>query len=219
MTPPTLVRTVSQEKSTGQQVKVQVRGCVREKQKRLAVLVPAALKESLQNLGQLSLPAMTATTMKPTAAVEASPTVEPFSTAEAAVKSAATTKPFTAMESTAAAESFMVKSAASKTVMIPATSAEAAITPAATVETSAIPARMAPIPVVPRTHANEYAVHKIIGPVVAVGRAGVRVIIIVAVGTNRRRAISWPVIAGPHAHAKIHSLGARKGSAKEANAE
>jgi len=82
-----------------------------------------------------------------------------------------------------------------------------------TIEASAVPTRMAIIPVVPGSYANKYPIHKIIRAVEAVRRAGVGVIIIVAIGANRRRAI----IAGAHPHADEHSLCARKGSAKEAN--
>ena len=87
--------------------------------------------------------------------------------------------------------------------------------PATSVEASAIPAGMTPIPVVPRAHANEYAVHEPLRAVIAIGRAGVRIIIIVAVSANRGR----PNISWPYSNAHNDSLRARKRSAKEANPE
>jgi len=89
-----------------------------------------------------------------------------------------------------------------------------------TIKASAIPARMAVIPVIPGSHANKYAVHKIIWPVEAIGRASVGVIIIVAVSANRGRTnISRAVIAGANSNTYNHSLCARERSAKQANAE
>jgi hypothetical protein len=106
-----------------------------------------------------------------------------------------------------------------KALMTPAAPAEAsAIVPTAVVATTPIAAT--PIAVVPGAGADKHAAHKPVGPVVAVRRAGVGVIIIIAVGTNWRWAyVSRAVVARAYTYAKIHSLGARKGSAKEANAE
>ena len=157
------------------------------------------------------------------AAMKFSPAMEVSTTS---VEFTATMKLAATMEA-AAPKAFVLKSttaktlkpAASKTVMIPATSAEAAITPAAT-ETPGIPARMTVIPVVPRAHANEYAVHKPLRPVISVGRAGIRIVIIVAVSANWWRAnVSRPIVAGPHSNANNHSLRAGKRRAKEANAK
>lgn len=88
------------------------------------------------------------------------------------------------------------------------------ITVPAAMPAPAVPARMAVIPVIPGPYANEHAVYKPLRPVEAVRRAGIRVIIIVAIGANRRRA----VVAGAHSDAYNHSLRACKRSAKEANA-
>lgn len=143
--------------------------------------------------------------------------MEPASAAQTALIAAGASAKFAAM-----LKAFMGEPAASKTVMIPAATGKAApIKPAAivttTVEVSAIEAGMTPIPVVPRPYTDEYAVHKPLRPVVAVGRAGVRSIVIIAVGANGR----WSYISRARADAdtKIHPLSARKGGAKEANAK
>lgn len=131
----------------------------------------------------------------------------------------AITMPLSATPTIAIAPALMI----TPSIMVPV-SAEAAIAPAimipvampaTSVEASAIPAGMTPIPVVPRAHANEYAVHEPLRAVIAIGRAGVRIIIIVAVSANRGR----PNISWPYSNAHNDSLRARKRSAKEANPE
>lgn len=117
-------------------------------------------------------------------------------------------------------EAFMGKSATSKTVMIPAAAGKATpIKPAAivttTVEASTIEAGMAKIRVVPRADADEHAVHKPLGPVIAVRRAGVRIIIIITIRANRR----WTDVSRANSYANDHPLRAGKRSAKQANAE
>jgi hypothetical protein len=47
-----------------------------------------------------------------------------------------------------------------------------------------------PVTAIPRADSDEHAAHKILGPVITVGRAVVRVIIIVAVGACRRRNVN-----------------------------
>ena len=155
-----------------------------------------------------------ATAMKSRAAMEASAISVEFT---ATIKLAATTE-------AAAPKAFIGESAASKTVMIPAAVAEAVVAPAimipvavpcATVVAPAIEAGMTVIPVVPRAHANEYTVYKPLRPVITVGRAGVRVIIIITIGTNR----GWTDVSRANSYANDHSLCAGKRSAKQANAE
>jgi hypothetical protein len=157
----------------------------------------------LVNSRHLAVPMATsvaATAMKSSTPVKASTT---------SVESTASTKLAATMEA-ASPKAFMLKSAASKTVMTPATSAKAAIAPAATVEASAIP----------RAHANEYAVYKPLRPVIAIGRAGVRVIVIISIGANWRRTnVGRSIVGWPHSDANNNSLRACKRRAKEANAE
>jgi hypothetical protein len=148
----------------------------------------------------------------PTISVETAIPVEPTIAVElmAVAKSMFPVKPAIATELTPA-----------PAVMIPV-SAESTSTPIITIPAampaSAVPARMAPIRVIPRPYANKYAVHKPLRPIEAVRRAGVGVVIIIAIGANRRWAdISWAVIAWAHSNAYNHSLRARKRSAKEAN--
>jgi hypothetical protein len=157
--------------------------------------------------------------------------VQALSPEELPVPTMATTMEFaTSVESSIAMKSAVaVELASAPAVMIPATSAEAAAAPiiaipiavpAAPIKTATIPARMTPIPVIPGAYANEYAVHKPFRPIVAVRRAGVRIIVIISIGANRRWAnISRAVVAGTHAHADKYSLRARKRRAKQANAE
>jgi hypothetical protein len=75
-------------------------------------------------------------------------------------------------------------------------------------------------PVEPRAGADKHATREPLRSVVAVRRAGVRVIAIVAVGADWWRAVvGRAVIAGAHSHAHNHSLRVRKGCQEEANPE
>src|SRR5207237_1694507 len=134
----------------------------------------------------------------------------------------ATTVEASAAMEAAAAKAFMVESATSKAVMVPAACAEAApaiVIPVA-VPTAAVPAGMAIIPVIPRPYADEHAVDKPRGAIVAIGRASVWVIVIVSIGTNRRWAnVSRTIGRCANSQAHNHSLTVRERSAKEANAE
>jgi len=77
-------------------------------------------------------------------------------------------------------------------------------------------ARMSVIAVVPRTCADEDATDEVFRAVEAVGRARVRIIVVVAIGAYRGR----PVIRGrPNSHADNDALRMRIRSRKEANAE
>ncbi len=147
--------------------------------------------------------------------------------ASSAMEATATTVEASAAMEAAAAKAFMVESATSKAVMVPAACAEAApaivipvAVPTAAVKTAAVPAGMAIIPVIPRPYADEHAVDKPRGAIVAIGRASVWVIVIVSIGTNRRWAnVSRTIGRCANSQAHNHSLGVRERSAKEANAE
>ena len=158
------------------------------------------------------MPAVASATMKTAAAtVESSTAMEPTIAVE----------PASTMEAAAVFKAFMRESSASKTVMVPATAAEtaASIKPAAivstTVEAAAIKARAPIKSVKPGARADEHVTNKPFRAVVTVRRAGVRVIIIIAVGAY------WcgSIIGWPDSDAHNHSLRARKRRAKEANAE
>jgi hypothetical protein len=142
--------------------------------------------------------------MKSSAVMEAS---------SVAVKLVTIAEPTFAVEA-AMPKAFVLKSAASEAAIAPAIMVPVAM-PATTVEATAVPAGMTPIPVIPGPHADEYAVHEPLRTVIAIRRTGVRVIVIISIGANWRRAI----IAGPNAHPDEHSLRACKRSAKETNAE
>jgi hypothetical protein len=112
-------------------------------------------------------------------------------------------------------EALMGKSSPAKAVMIPAAAGKAAPIKASAIVTASVPARMAPIRVIPRPDADEDAVHEPLRAVVAIGRAGVRIIVIISIGTNR----GWTDISRANSDANDHPLGTGKGSAKQANAE
>jgi len=77
-------------------------------------------------------------------------------------------------------------------------------------------ARMSVIAVVPRTCAEEDAAREPLRSVKAIGRAGVRIIVVVAIGAYRGR----PVIRGrPNSHPDNDALRVCIRSRKEANAE
>ncbi len=163
--------------------------------------------------GQLSVPAMAAVaaTMKPatvaTTAVEPTATMKPASTTESATAMEPAAK-LTATGKPSSGKALMNKSAASKVVTIESAEARASKEPRTKERPSAES-------VEPWAGADKHAIHEPFRAVVAVWRARVRVIIIVAVGTYGR----WANIGRAHSHAHNHSLRARKRSAKEANAE
>jgi len=77
-------------------------------------------------------------------------------------------------------------------------------------------ARMSVIAVVPRTCADEDATREPLRSVKAIGCAGVRIIVVVAIGAYGGR----PVVRGrPNSHADNDALRVRIRSRKEANAE
>ncbi len=76
-------------------------------------------------------------------------------------------------------------------------------------------------PMKPRTCADEDAAHKRIRSVVAIGRAGVWVVVVVAVGADRRWAvvIRGAVIGGADSDAHNHALGVRVRRREETKSE
>jgi hypothetical protein len=132
------------------------------------------------------------------------------------VKSSTAVELTSTMEAAYAPKAFMLESSASKTVMVPATSAEVtAPVIAAAIVAAAVKTTMPVIPVIPRPRSDKHAIDEPFRAVVAIRRASVRIIIIVAVGTYRR----WANISWAHSYAHNYSLRARKRSAKQANAE
>jgi len=103
---------------------------------------------------------------------------------------------------------------AAPTVISPATRVTIPASPVAMPVVSI--ARMSGIAVVPRTGADEDATREPLRSVKAIGRAGVRIIVVVAIDAYRGR----PVIRGrPNSHADNDALRVRITSCKEANAE
>ena len=145
-------------------------------------------------------PAKASPAMKPTAAVESAASVEPATAMEAAAtKSGATVETAiatitAARESTAAYE----PTPASETAAI-------AIIPSIVPAPTIVTASPATPPIsVPRTRADEDAVHEIIGSPITIGRTGIRRIIIISVVTNGRRSVR--LIHRAEANTKSHHL-------------
>src|SRR5437899_1361857 len=105
----------------------------------------------------------------------------------------------TAMESTVAAEAFMLKPAvAAKTPVYK----DAFVKAWAAIETTTIVTVTSVIAVEPRPRSNENAANEVVRAVIAVGSAGVRVVAIIAVSADWRRAyVRWS-----HANADKDSL-------------
>jgi hypothetical protein len=101
-------------------------------------------------------------------------------------------------------------------IMTPAVSEPASIISTAIVATTPV-AAASPISVIPRASADKDSAIEPVRAVVAVGRTGIRVIIIVAVSAYR----SWTPIAVTWAdsNADNYSLRVREGSEKHANDE
>jgi hypothetical protein len=114
------------------------------------------------------------------ATMEAASTVEPAASMKCitAMESAVPVERLSAMESTAATHDWRAMETA--TVGVSAATIEA--------RSSAIPAVAAVESVEPRTRSNKDASNEVIRPVVAVWRAGVRSISVVAIGACRSRA-------------------------------
>ena len=141
--------------------------------------------------------------------MKAASAVEPASTMEASatVESAATVKVSAAMKTASAMEALAVEAA------IKAPTCESPAEVATPVKSAAVEAPMSIKSVEPRSRADEDSTDKPIRAVVAVGRASVRIIIVVAVGANRRRA----VVRRPYSYPNEHALGVRVGSREEAD--
>jgi hypothetical protein len=125
----------------------------------------------------------------------------------AAVPTAPTMKASTTVEATTAAvetATYASAEALSATAVEPATSEAAspktASGEAATVAPSAAAvvavSPSAPVAVIPRPGADEHSTSKPAGPIEAVRRAGVRIIIVISIRAHRRPghiAVSWPI--------------------------
>ena len=160
-----------------------------------SVAATAAVKSTTPTVRSAATLESASTTMEPSASVEP--------TARTAVE------PATAMKATiTASEAAAVKPAAPETIAtaetasatIEAAPPKVAIAETTTVETTSIEAME------PRAGANKEAIHKVVRTVVAVRRASIRVIPVVAVGAHRSR----PVIARTNSNADNHSLRVRR---------
>ena len=143
-----------------------------------------------------------ASAMKSTSTVEAAATVIPATVIPAAYEAVATasitTSGIVAATSVAVRISFM--SVAPTPAGIAA--APTVVTPAAAI-ISAIPEVRRVSPVIPRARANEYAVHEVVRAVVAVWRAGIRIIVIVPIGADRRASRVSRTNSNPETHLRL----------------
>lgn len=142
----------------------------------------------------------------------------------AAMKTSATMEPASSMKSTAKLAASAGKPSAYKALVREPSAAEAiaakiAVEPA--LESAPFKVTRAEIaapvkPVEPRAGSDKHATNEPLRAVVAVRRAGVGVVAIIAVRANRWRAV---IIAGAHSNAHKHSLRVGKGCEEEANPE
>ena len=93
---------------------------------------------------------------------------------------------------------------------------------APTVEARAAVKAAAVITVEPGASADKDAIHEPVRPVVAVGSAGVWIIVVVTIGTDRSRSINWPVNrpnAEPHpdTHLRLGGSGTQESQNSEKN--
>ena len=145
----------------------------------------------------------------------------------AAVKPAATAEPASSMKSTTKLAAAGKPSAYKALVRVPsaeAIAAKIAVEPA--LKSAPFKVTRAPIaasvkPVEPRPGTDKHATGEPLRSVVAVRRAGVRVVAIIAVRANRCRAVvsRSVIIAGGDSYAYKHSLRVGKGCEEEANPE
>jgi len=138
--------------------------------------------------------------------------------AAASVEPAASVKPFSSVEVIAAVEG-TATIAAIESMSIPA-AAVVAISPTvvtATIVAAPVAVRMiAVVPVIPRSGADEDAAGEPIRSVIAVGGAGVRIIVVIAIGADG----SGPVIHGTsYTDAKGDALGVRARGREQTNTE
>jgi hypothetical protein len=144
-----------------------------------------------------------ASSMESTTSVEPTSTMEPTLT----MKPAVTTEPPALMKlATTAPSAITVELTTAPAIMIPV-AAEPAPVPASPIVTAPV------VAVIPRAGADKDSADEPIWAVVAVRRASIGVIIIVAVGAHRR----WAIVSRADANADHHSLGMRKRRAKETN--
>jgi hypothetical protein len=138
--------------------------------------------------------------------------------AAATMEPAATVKPLSSVEVIAAVKVTAARAAIEST-SIPAA---AVVAIAATVITATIVAApvavsmIAVVAAIPRAGADEDAAHEPVRSVIAVGGAGVRIIVVIAIGADG----SGPVIHGTsYTDAKGDALGVSAGSREETNTE
>jgi len=138
--------------------------------------------------------------------------------AAASVEPAASVKPFSSVEIIAAVE-VTATIAAIESVSIPAAAVVAISTTVvtATIVAAPVAVRMiAVVPVIPRSGTDEDAAGEPIRSVIAVGGAGVRRIVVIAIGADGGR----PVIHGTsYTDAKGDALGVSARSREETNTE
>jgi hypothetical protein len=183
---------------------------------RPAVLFSPRRKDRRRYHACLAVPAASVTTaaMKPaTTAVKAAATamettaataVETTSTAEAAAMKPATVKVTTAEAVIKATATVEAATKATTTVK------------AATKETISVPEAKATPETEPRACADENAALKPVRAVIAVGRAGVWVIVVIAIGADRRCAV---IDRASKSNAEADALGVRIRSREETNTE
>lgn len=157
---------------------------------------------------------MATATVKPATTVKSSTAMKPAATATMATATAvkvASTVETTAVE-IAAAIAVIKSTSVPASAIVPA----AAIISTATVTVSAAVVAVSVIAVVPGAGADEDAAYEPIRPVIAVGRAGVRSIVVIPIGADR----SWAVIGRrSKSNAESDVLGARVRSREETNTE
>jgi hypothetical protein len=139
-----------------------------------------------------------------TAAVAASTTVE---SATAAIGATTTIAATCGRMSVAAMVSIAV------TVVTAATTVVVSAAPTAAVVAVTIIA-VAPAPAVPGADANKHAVHEPIRSVVAIGRAGIRIIVIISIGTDRGWSVHWAADADSNTDANL-GVGAPRAEEKQ----
>jgi hypothetical protein len=150
--------------------------------------------------------ALRANLLAVTAAVAASTTVE---SATAAIGATATT----AIAATCVRMSVAAMVSIAVTVVTAATTVVVSAAPTAAVVAVTIIA-VAPAPAVPGADANKHAVHEPIRSVVAIGRAGIRIIVIISIGTDRGWSVHWAADADSNTDANL-GVGAPRAEEKQ----
>jgi hypothetical protein len=148
-------------------------------------------------------------TVKPSASVKAAASMKPTTTMETTTTMEATAVEALTMESTAVET--LATEAATKATIKAAATVEAAMK-AAIKEAISVPEAEAP----PGSGADEDATIEPVRAVIAVGRAGVRIIIVVAISAGWRRSV---IHRRSKSNAESDALGARIRSREETNTE